>query len=406
MPQTRSRTLFVGLLLAGMLWLNFLFFLGYRHGMKRGYTDFSVYYTAGIILREGLGHQLYDREVQLQVQEDFAGHLPFRRGPLPFIHPPFEALICLPFSFLSYSNAFLAWDVASVLMLVGVAFILRRSVDVLRPFPEWQFVLAALAFFPVFMCLLQGQDSILLLLTFALAHRAIKRNSDLLAGCWLALASFKFQFTIPVLLLFLIWGRRRLALGFAPVAFVLLLLSAGIAGTKSLIEYPGFALRVVDQQGLGGVPLSLLPNLHGLAMGWPNPFSGPIGTALGVFSSIAVFGFAASKGRATETKDLLELQFSLAIVVSVVIAWQTNIHDLSLLVLPLVLLTDYCVQRHEFSSRSALLLPAFPLLIGPVWMMLWLWIAQVNLAVIPLLWWVWEIARELSGKPAAELVSA
>jgi len=398
MSRPRFRTLLAGFSVAAMLWLNLLFFFGYRSGMKRGYTDFSVYYTAGTILREGLGHQLYDTRVQLRVQEGFAGRLPFRHGPLPFIHPPFEALICLPLSYLSYSNAFLAWDAASVLVLLGVAIILRRSVDVLRAIPEWLLVLASLAFFPIFMCLLQGQDSILLLLMCTLAFRAMKRNTDVLAGCWLALGSFKFQFTLPILLLFLIWNRRRPAFGFAGVALVLALVSAGVAGMNSLVEYPGFALRVVDQQLLGGVPLSLLPNLHGLAMGWPKPLSGPLGAALGAISSVALFAFAAIKGRTPEKTDNVELQFSLAVVVSVLIAWQTNIHDLSLLVLALVLLADYCLCRRGLGWRSALLLPALPLLVGPLWMLLWLWMAQVNLITIPLLWWVWEIARELSGR--------
>jgi hypothetical protein len=245
-----------------------------------------------------------------------------------------------------------------------------------------------------------------LLLAFAFTYCAMKRNSDVVAGCWLALASFKFQFTIPFLLMFLIWRRRRLILGFAPVAAVLLLVSAAIAGTKSLIEYPVFALRVVDERGFGGVPLSLLPNLHGLAMGWPKPFSGSMGTLLAVLSSIAVFGFAAVKGRAFEEITNFDLRFSLATVVSVMVAWQTNIHDLSLLVFPLVLLMNYCLQKRKLSWNSSLLLPAFPLFIGPLWMVLWLEIAQVNVMVIPLLWWAWEIAREFSRKPVPEPVPA
>src|ERR1700689_2491473 len=78
-------------LIAGMLWLNFLFLLDFRKGMRNGFMDFTVYYTGATILRQGRGHQIYNRKVQYEVQEGFTGHLPFRRGPLPYIHPPFEA---------------------------------------------------------------------------------------------------------------------------------------------------------------------------------------------------------------------------------------------------------------------------------------------------------------------------
>lgn len=384
-----------------MLWLNLLFFLGFRDGMKRAYTDFSVFYTAGTILREGLGHDLYNRQVQFRVQEDFAGHLPFRRGPLPYIHPPFEAPIFVPLSFLPYAKAFEVWDLLSVGMLFGVAVVLKRSVGMLRMMAHWKFVLASLTFFPIFVCFLQGQDSILQLLLCALAYGAMKKNSDFLGGCWLALAAFKFQFTIPIVLLFFLWKRKRVALGFGAVGGVLVLASVALVGVKAMLDYPAFILRVVNSSGLGGVPLSLLPNLHGLARGWPAPFSGILGIVLAVVSSVALFAFAAVKGRTKGPTGNLGLQFSLATAVSGLIAWQTNAHDLGLLLIALVLVADYCVGKKQNDGvlRFSLLLPILPLLISPLWMVLWMGIGRVNLVAIPLLWWSFEIGRELTRAP-------
>jgi hypothetical protein len=381
-----------------MLWLNLLFFVGFRESMKRAYTDFSVFYTAGTILRQGLGHELYNRQVQFRVQEDFAGHLSFRHGPLPYIHPPFEAPIFLPLSFLPYAKAIEVWDLLSLGMLFGVAAVLQRSVAMLRATPLWKFVLVSLTFFPVFVCFLQGQDSILQLLLCALAYSAMKRKADVLAGCWLALAAFKFQFTIPIVLLFFLWKRRKVALGFSAVGVLLVLASVAIVGLKAMLDYPAFILRIVNSSGLGGVPLSLLPNLHGLARGWPGPFSGLLGIALAVASSIALFAFAAVKGHAPAPTENLELQFSLAVMVSGLIAWQTNAHDLGLLLIALVLVADYCLAQtpKDRAPNFSLLLPVSPLLISPLWMVLWFGIGHVNLVVIPLLWWSWRIGRELT----------
>ena len=80
-----------------MLCLHALFFINLRERILRGYPDFTVFYTAGTIVREGMRHQLYDPHIQYQVQQVFTGGLiESRRGPLPYIHPPLEAVVFLP----------------------------------------------------------------------------------------------------------------------------------------------------------------------------------------------------------------------------------------------------------------------------------------------------------------------
>jgi hypothetical protein len=396
------------MMIGATLWLNLLFFVDFAKGMGRGYTDFTVYYTGATILREGLGHHLYDRRVQYEVQEDYAGHVPFRRGPLPYIHPPVEAVIFVPLTLLPYRRALLAFDLLNVAGLVAVAMLLRRSVAALGSIPWWQLVLASFAFFPVFSCLLQGQDSILQLLVCTLGFNALRRRADILGGCWLGLAAFKFQFVIPVVLLLFIWKRRRLVLSFAVVASILGLLSLALVGREGMLAYPGFVLRIVNSPGLGGVPPELLPNLHGLLTGGPRAFSDAMSSFLAMFASIIVFLFAAATGWSPQEPETFalqipdgqrfDLQLSLAVTVGVLIAWQTNVHDLSLLVLPLAWIANYIRARGKREGRTgfSLLLPALPLLISPLWMVLWLGIARVNLMAIPLLWWTWMMGRELS----------
>jgi hypothetical protein len=386
-----------------MLWLNLLFFIDARQGIRRGYPDFTIFYTAGTIVRKGLAHQLYDKSLQFSVQESFTGHIPFRLGPLPYNHPPFESILFVPLSLLPYSQAFMVWNLLNVAALFAIAALLRKSVVSLQSFPLWTGVMCALAFFPVFACLLEGQDSILLLLLCTLAFNALKKKSDVAAGCWLALAAFKFQFVIPLVLFLLLWKRRRVAVGFGATAMGLVLASVALVGSAAMVRYPGYILRIANTPGMGGIPPELLPNLHGLVMGWPG-FLGLTGAGLAVAVSAAVFGFAAWKGSSSSRPEKLELQFSMAILVSLLIAWQTNSHDHSLLVLPLVLVADHCLRgvKHAGEIGYSLLLPVVPLLMSPLWMVLWLGIAKVNLMAIPLLWWTWKISEELSRMRSGE----
>jgi hypothetical protein len=148
--ERKSRWGLARLFIAGVLCLHALFFINLWQRIERGYPDFVVYYTAATILRDGLGHQLYVEQVQSEVQKRFTGQLPGRLAPLPYIHPPAEALIFVPLTRLSFRQAFLLWDLLNIAILFGVAWLLRPGVSWLRLVPLWEFVLGSLAFFPVF----------------------------------------------------------------------------------------------------------------------------------------------------------------------------------------------------------------------------------------------------------------
>jgi hypothetical protein len=76
----------------------------------RGYGNFPPFYSAGVILKEGGRHVLYDYNVQREVE--------FRLFPVQahkwqefvyFYHPPYQAVFLLPFAYLSYPTALILW---------------------------------------------------------------------------------------------------------------------------------------------------------------------------------------------------------------------------------------------------------------------------------------------------------
>src|SRR5579864_9304773 len=169
-PRLRSLLL---LALAGMVGMHAWVFFTLRQQVRQGYPDFTAFYAGGRLVRRGLGPQLYNMESQARVQQEFASGVKIRNGPLPFTHPPFEAAVFAPLALLSYSSAYWLWNAASLLALVGFLLLLRPHISQLRAWSEAVPFLAGLAFFPVFVCLLQGQDSLLLLLLFGLAFVAM-----------------------------------------------------------------------------------------------------------------------------------------------------------------------------------------------------------------------------------------
>jgi hypothetical protein len=342
MMKTLNLRLVTASYLAGILLIHAAVFWNVRHMVREGYSDFTIYYCAGTIVRQGLGRQLYDSGTQFRIQQEFAGDVSVRQGPLPYNHPPFEALLFLPFTYFSYPKAFVLWDLVNLAMLAALPFLLRPHLPQLRDYSWVLWMLAILAFAPVFVTLLQGQDAILLLFLYTLAYVCFKKNNDAGAGVCLALGLFKFHLVLPFVVLFLL-QRRKLLYGFLPAAGVLGLISLLTVGMGAIISYPRYVLFLERHRDLSAIVPSEMPNLRGilyLLLG-PNPHLG----AAVLMVSVGIFLIAAWRGRGKETSDVLDWQFSLAALATVLVSYHTLAHDLSILLLPMFLITNQLLTR-------------------------------------------------------------
>jgi len=369
-----------------------------RDRIARADPDFTVYYTAGKMLRQGRGAQLYQAPAQLATQAEFARDSDIRRGPLPYIHPPFEALYFLPLTFFPYSQAFVVWSLVNIALLAGVAALLRTSLPSLRAIPTWQAVLACLAFFPIFANFHQGQDAILLLLFLGLGFRALDRGADFLGGCWLGLGVFKYHLILPLALILTVWKGRRFLFGFAATASAGVLISLSLVGWKGALQYPAFAWQVVSNPGLGGIPPRQLPDLWGLLAGWPvSEKMIPFLRLAAAAGSGAVLLAVASLRKAVTDPRLFRLSFACAVIAAVLVGFSTNTYDLSLLIAPLALVENHRLSesRGQMLWNRSLIVPAIPLLISPLWFFLWMRWQRTNLMALSLLCWLYVIWREV-----------
>lgn len=368
-----------------------------RGRVEKADPDFTVYYTAARIFRERRGAYLYTAVTQQSVQREFARDSDLRRSPLPYIHPPFEALIFVPLTWLSYSKAFLLWNGVNLLLLIVIAQRLRGSLHALSAIPLWEWVAALLAFFPVFANFLQGQDAILLLLVFVFGFRALERDALFLAGCWFGLGIFKYHFVLPLVLIVAVWKGRKFLSGFAATAIAMSLLSLALVGWQGLLRYPAYAWHVVSVPGYGQTPPGLMVNLMGLAAGWPKlqDLGWPV-RVVALVASAALLIAVGGMRRTANDQRFFRLTFACAVLASLLVAYNTNAHDLCLLVLPLTLVGDHCAARwSDGKPAKALLIPITPLLISPVWIFLWMGLGKLNVMAILLLWWIYAMQREM-----------
>jgi hypothetical protein len=406
--RNRIKT-WIAVLIVGLLCIHGVLFWKARVLIRQGYPDFTIFYTAGKMLRQGLGHRLYDSALQYEVQQTFAAGVRIRKGPLPFNHPPVEALIFEPLASLDYPAAYLVWSGINLAILGFLPFLLRRHIPVLAQCPAFVWVLMFLGFFPVLVALLQGQDVILLLLLNALAFAALKRNADTLAGCWLGLSVFKFQLIIPLVLILLCWRRTKVLQSFVVVAAGLTAMSVAITGLAGALRYPGFVLHVEKFMERDRIAVDM-PNLRGLLEGWSFARGFPGAHVITIAFSIGLLVWVIVKGRGRTPSsqrferdfDLdFDLRFSVAMVTAVLVSYHAFPYDLSLLVIPLLLVVNYVIATaslHRYRSR-ALMVPMGLLFLTPVYLLLWIRLDHFNLFANVLLLWTWGIAREISWSP-------
>lgn len=396
------------LFLAGMLSLHIVVAWRSRDLVGKGYPDFTALYSAGKIVREGLGSQLYDTQTQYRIQQEFASGVSIRQGPLPYIHPPWEALLFVPFTWFSYRVAYLLWDAVNLLILLSLPFLLWDHLPQLKRVSALFWLFVSLAFYPIFFDLLQGQDILPLLLFFTLAFLSLKQNNDLAAGCWLGLGLFRFHLVLPLVFILLLHKRLKALLGFASVAVVLAVVSIAVIGWNAALSYPAFVWHVETVMGHGAIVPVDMPNLRGLLHTFLAERSSKliIQLVVGVLS-VALLFFASARWKVARAGTAFDLGFALALVTTILVSYHANTYDLSLLFLPVMLLTNHLAGADLKLgwNRITLVGPMLLLFVSPLQMLLLEKYGKLSLLAPVLLFWAWGLAREISrlGTPLREV---
>ncbi len=384
--------------MAGMVVVHLAVLWNLRQMIRKGYPDFTIYYCAGTMVRQGLGRDLYSDATQLKVQLEFSPDVATHLGAVPYNHPPFEALWFTPLTYFSYPGAFILWDLLNLTMLMAVPFLLRSQLLSPQDFSWPLWVAATLAFFPVFFALLQGQDSILLLLLYTLGFADLAKGNDARAGGWLGLGLFKPQLVLPFVLFMLLCGRRKMLYGFLPVAAALGLLSAAIVGWHGLTSYPQYVLHLESAMARGAIVPSDMPNLRGVL--YLLLRGGPHVDVIAVTLSVCIFLFTAWQGRKIAGGSMFPWQFALAVVTTVIVSYHSLAYDLSILLLPIVLLV------HELRKESlprewsgiVIMVAVAVLFFSPLQLLLLLRSNRLALVGWAVLLWMVGIAGQISAR--------
>ncbi len=319
---------------------------------QQGRVDFRSFYTAGYLVRTGRSHQLYDYSTQVLFQNQTVSA---RTMALPFIHPPYEVVLFVPFSYFPFRSAYFAFLLFNVALVMISARLMRPWTSTLDQIYPWLSAAMMFLFLPTVVAFMQGQDSIVLLLCLTGAFAALERGHEKLAGILLSLGLFKFQIVLPIAFLFLCWRRWRFSAAFALSGLALAVGSLAMVGIEGAKSYLRLLLSISvhlgsqSEQATFGVPPLMMPNLRGLTFGLFSSVMSPVGIQMTVLilSAICVLAtfFWGSRTQEPEGK------FLIAVVAGTVISYHSLIHDMSILLLPILVILNQCI-RGVSESRS------------------------------------------------------
>ena len=328
-------------------------------------TDLRIFMTGIDMVASGQGRQLYHFDAQQKAQFQL---YPETRtsGLLPFNHLAYELLFYWPVSKLPYRTALLVWALANVAILFLIARLLAPYSRALTEATGTPLAIYLLAFYPVMYVFGEGQDSLIFMLLVVLSLRSMDGGRTFLAGFLLALACFKFHLALLIAFFVLLlrgkWQFRGLA-GFASGAALVGGISLALVGPTILHDYPAM-LRQQDVMTPWGFIPWFMPNLRGLLQ-WALAPQLDAGTILPVvFMTSAVVGVVAiwqtlrnstrnkkeehakNITRNVNTNDE-SMAYAAAILTTILISYHLHMQDLTMALLPIVVLADRAVRMWQ-----------------------------------------------------------
>jgi hypothetical protein len=291
-----------------------------------------------------IGEPLYDYAAETTAQSTLVSPNSFA---LPFMSPPYTALLFVPFSWFDYRTAYILFLAFNFVCFGLALFLLRPFIS--RLDTKWPpaAALVGLSFLPLGIAMTFGQLSLVLLLLYCACFVALQSGRPILAGICLALALIKFQIALPVALLFLLWRQWRFFAGFLTGAVALTLFSLRITGAAATRAYL-YSLLTMSQAsstGAGQAKYAMfsaqMPNLYGLLH--TIFFGAPWSLYLTVLLSISVLLWAAMQ----------QPSLPLALLAGLLVSYHLYLYDLTLLLLPMLLVFNTGIDLPLKGRRKA-----------------------------------------------------
>ncbi|MDQ6748039.1 MAG: DUF2029 domain-containing protein [Candidatus Dormibacteraeota bacterium] len=319
-------------------------------GDVRGADFFSFYAAAKLVTVRG-GEHLYEAGSQRLFQDQVTSAWPGHYVLLPFLHPPYYALLIAPLAALPFHTAYLVMAATSATLLGAALFCMLRAGHLGGAAAAWIATTMSVSFLPVFVVFLQGQSDMVVLLPLCLSFLFWVRGRPGWSGLCAGLAISKPQLLLLIPVVFVVRRSGRALAGYAAGAGGLLIASLPFFGIRGWAAYIGvIAPWVVSGDRHFPITGQTVFSLRGLLEGAPG--GRPVALVLLVLAAVAAVVIIAAR------PPTPGLDMAFAVSASLLLSPYQNLHDLSLLLLPglaTVALARQGALRHPGTGVAILL---------------------------------------------------
>jgi hypothetical protein len=329
--------------------------------------DFYVYYLAAQLGRAHGWAAMYDPAVFLPPVTNAVGK------PLPYLNPPELAWLVMPLSYLPYTLAGWIWTGLLVAALGLTWYLVAPGRGLVRLIHG----VGAAALLPVFVGVLFGQVSLIVVASVAISWWLVTTGRPWLAGLALSALILKPQMAFLVPLALLLSGYGRVALAWLAISVPLAVVTLLATGT-AVFHHVSESLHLVS--GVPGpIQSSLLRQL-------PLPLA-IIGIVLVLGISALILWRARGSGPS--------LPIAVGLITSMLVSPYVNFYDLSGLVLAAWLILRTNPPRWQKAVTLGMYVPLYG---APIWPLVTLaclcgWLVSLAARTMPELTWRGDLAR-------------
>jgi len=206
--------------------------------------DYSGFYIAGKILSDYPPSKLYDFNLQSDLLHSLLPKISLTEY-LPYVNPPFFALVFKPLHSLPYMISYFVWILISIILYIFGFTLFWKTLDSIPPKTFIAALLLALSFEPFLIeDVFGGNSSAIGFFALALFFYFGHLKKDLISGCSLGILLYKPTFLVIILPMLFIARKTKILLGFIICSIIIILLSILTVGSETCIEYMRFLLGV------------------------------------------------------------------------------------------------------------------------------------------------------------------
>jgi len=333
-----------------ILWLRMISSPSERTG-----SDFISAYTGGRVADIWGAENVYNLEYQQAVQQEVVGFVLAPGQVLMFDHPPFLVPLL---SLIMNGNYLASLDRYAILMVViygtglVIAYRLMR-LDGWELAPALLMLAGMVTFYPLYVSLLNTQDTALMILGVFLWFLGLRQKKDVPAGLGLALTTVRPHIALLLALPFL-FRRRGVFWGFCLAIVGLTGISWLAVGTSGLEAYVRLLMTAAGGEWFGMHENAMI-NLVGLLWRIDYNLSGDTIHWIGwTIYGVTLIGLCVLWAR---SREIAEKQIGLAVTLAVFVAPHLHYHDLTLLLVVFVAGLLILVRGGFLRARNAALVP-------------------------------------------------